>query len=138
MTKSRPPLDDLAQISRQFPTLKLQVEWDQPGDERIGCATIENGTRDVLELDDLLRDAKDKLQEVCPERLRDALEDDQGDAEVALRWEMWREACRLYFGGQQDEQKEENEEGVWAVARDLARQMVRELFAGGYRDSDGG
>ena len=53
MTKYRPPLDCLAEASRQFPTLTLQVEWDQPGDEQLGCAVIADGNRNVLELDDL-------------------------------------------------------------------------------------
>ena len=123
ITKYRPPLDPLTEVSRQFPSLTLQVEWEQPGDDMLGCAVISNGNRNVLTLDHLLEYAKERFREVYQERFQDDW--DESHADVAMSWEILREATRRYFAEQQDEQKEEAD-GLWAVARGFARQVVQE------------
>jgi hypothetical protein len=125
LSKWSPPLDPLTEVSRQFPSLTLQVEWEQPGDDMLGCAVISDGHRNVLTLDHLLEYAKERFREVYQERFRDEWEDDEGEADVAMSWEILREATRRFFAEQQDEQKEEAD-GLWAVARGFARQVVEE------------
>lgn len=126
MTKYRPPLDYLAEISRQFPTLTLNIEWDQPGDELLGCAVLVNGNRNVLELDDLVRCARDRVREVFRQQFQDEWEDDTGcEADLVVGWEILREASRLHCGGQGDEQ-EEREDNLWTDVREFARREVRE------------
>jgi hypothetical protein len=123
LTHWSPPLDALTDTSRQFPTLTLEVEWEEPGMDLLGCAVISDGNRSVLTLDHLLEYAKERFREVHRERFQDEWED-EGDADVALSWEILREATRRYFGGQQDEQEEGDD--LWTVAKVFARQVVEE------------
>ncbi len=51
VTKWQPPLAELTDLSRQFPRLTLQVNWEQHGDALFGCAIIADGNKNVLELD---------------------------------------------------------------------------------------
>ena len=132
ITKWTPPLDRLAEISRQFPTLTLQVEWDQPGDGLLGCAVIMDGNRNVLELDDLVRRARTRIREVYPQHFHDG--DDDG-ADLELSWELLREASRLHCGVQRDEQDDANESAVVTDVRQFARHAVREWIGATQEDS---
>jgi hypothetical protein len=129
VTKWTPPLDRLAEISRQFPDLTLQVEWDQPGDGLLGCAVIMDGDRNVLELDDLVRWARTKRREVYPQHFYDG---DDDEADLELGWEILREACRLHFGVQRDEHEEP---AVLTDVRQFARHAVREWIGATQEDS---
>ena len=137
VTKYRPAIDHLAQISRQFPVLTLQVEWDQPGDGLLGCAVIVGGNKNVLELDDFVRCARNKLREVYRERFRDEWEDHAGcEADRVLGWEILREASRLHYGDQRDEQEERADYG-WPELKEFARHEVRDAFDAAKRKSEG-
>jgi len=124
LTKWTPPLDPLTEVSRQFPELTLHLEWDQPGDGLLGCATIVNGTRNVLELDDLVRLARYLLREVFPQRYRDEWEDEDGcEADLELGWEILREAVRLHCGVHEHEDEEDD---GWTEVREFGRHLVRD------------
>jgi hypothetical protein len=123
ISKWRPPLDALTQASERFPSLALQVEWEEPAGGVLGCAVIANGNKTVLDLDDLLAHAKEKFRDIYQDRLRYEWNDNDDHADVALSWEILREATRRFFSV---EQREEEADDVWAAAKALARQVVQE------------
>lgn len=126
VTKWTPPLDLLAKISRQFPLLTLQVEWEQPADELFGCAVIVDGNRNAIELNDLVRNARNGLREVFQQRFQDDWDDQSGcEAELVLGWDILKEASRLHCGVHLDEHDGEEDDG-WTEVRQFARDVVRE------------
>ena len=126
LTRWRPPLDQLTEASSQFPAVTLHLEWDQPGDELLGCAVIKDGNRNVLELDDLVRNARETLRVVFRQQFLNEWDDIADEADLVLGREILREASRLHCGDPGDAQAER--EDRWRDVRAFARQVVRDFF----------
>lgn len=131
LTKWRPPLAPLVELSREYPTITFQVDWQQPGDELVGCAVIVDGAADIRELDDRVRDAKNRLREYYRLLHGDGCEGDDGididDAEVELEYEILQESARRFFGEHPEGQGERRGERRSEVC-ELARIVVQEAL----------
>ena len=99
------------------------MEWDQPGDGLLGCATIADGTRNVLELHDLCG-----LPDIYYGRSIDNVFKASGrmtlcEADLELGWEILREAARLHCGVNEHEGEEDD---GWTEVREFGRHFVRD------------
>ncbi len=141
LTKWRPPLDALTAVSRQFSALRFQADWQEPSDHLVGCAVIADGDANVMELDDLVRRAKNTLREAYRQAYGDGwdsntrLADHAYEAETQLEWEILGQSSRLFCGEEWEEQGEHEDNGRRDV-RELARLAVRDAFDATKRDSE--
>lgn len=112
ISKWNPPLDEIVELSRDFPTLKLSLEWEEPGEQLCGCASISNGNIELVRLDG------DVFGEISDE-----------DGRMMLRFETMRETSRLLFGPDWRE-----EGGPWGDnsrrCREAAQQIANAAFTG--------
>ncbi len=68
-SKWTPPLDFYDEMSELFPTLTFEIEWREPGECKFGRSVITGGIGTRLFLDDVIQDAKEKLNEAFLQRL---------------------------------------------------------------------
>jgi hypothetical protein len=106
ISRWKPPLEVFADVSRKIPMLTFGVKWEEPGCELFGCASIASGDGSVIELDDVVRLARDRLRERFREQYgdnweqRDGLEDAVSELDFEIGQQMVSEASRLLCGGQ--------------------------------------
>lgn len=107
LTKWRPPLEALAALSREFPALRFQADWQEPGCGLVGCAVVADGTVDVCELDDLLWDAENRLRESYRRRHVAGWEENEvtdiDTVEWEFEWGVLQEVARQFFGEREAE-----------------------------------
>lgn len=90
ISRWKPPLEVLVDVSCQFPTFRFAVDWEEPGDGQFGCTSIANGSSEVVHLDGIIH----TVVETCCEDY----DDDAEEAVMELRWEILRATSHLLFG----------------------------------------
>lgn len=119
MSRWEPPLAVFAEVSEQYPMLTFRIEWEEPGSGLIGCASIASGNGKVIELDDVVRLARDTLRERFREQHGDDWEQKDGLEEVVseLDYEITQqtvtEASRLLRGGNLQERQRLDDRHRW-------------------------